>query len=692
MANALIARLNWVWESPAIAFSGGAWVASLPLTNLLDDRTLHYARTASADPADTRFAMDFGVVRRIDHVWLGYLNATDAALVRISIGGAPLDIDWTAQAAETVPAGWTFGRSSDGYYVDGSGVMVLAAAGEPRYDHDPLTGAPLGLLIEGFASAQLLANPEALGSWTTSGTTVSSNAAAAPNGATEADRLVEASGTSAHGITQAKTFAASQGYIFSGHFKAQQREWLCLKIDDGVAAKWAFFRLAGAGTVGHLSSGVTAKIQQLAGGWFRVSMRMVTASGAGAGTLAVYLATADGTDANPSYAGNTSNGLLGWGMKLEVTGTSLYPSSYLAGDRAAETMVLSGAALAFHIPADIAGVTLAAAFSMPVVHAASTDYWVAQIDDGAGDNRVGLEQFNAPSVAARVDAATSIVAALTLGTGAFDGTLKTAAVAVAANDVRAALAGTLSSHDTVAAFPTGLNRISLGGPAPVHIRRLLAFGARLTDADIEAGTVALDALGSSYPSVTGGWVAYVPTTQAPSGGYIAYGRPSNGQLPADERDPRGVSRLFVLLAGVDVSRLSFEFRDAGNPDGFLQISMLWAGMSVRPAINLQNGFTIGPIAEMNRRRSRGGTLHKRELWRRRRASGALRWQHRDLALATWLETAIARGGTGPILLCADPEGGIHVDRLTILGVLEEPTPVEHQQNYRWGWPIAIVEL
>lgn len=42
----------------------------------------------------------------------------------------------------------TFTRASSGTYGDSQGVLQTAATNEPRFDHDPVTGASLGLLIE----------------------------------------------------------------------------------------------------------------------------------------------------------------------------------------------------------------------------------------------------------------------------------------------------------------------------------------------------------------------------------------------------------------------------------------------------------------------------------------------------------------------------------------------------------------
>lgn len=51
-----------------------------------------------------------------------------------------------------LPPGITFTRASTATYFDSSGVRQIAGTNVPRIDHEPVTGAPRGLLIEGGAT------------------------------------------------------------------------------------------------------------------------------------------------------------------------------------------------------------------------------------------------------------------------------------------------------------------------------------------------------------------------------------------------------------------------------------------------------------------------------------------------------------------------------------------------------------
>lgn len=209
----------------------------------------------------------------------------------------------------------------------------------------------------------------------------------------------------------------------------------------------------------------------------------------------------------------------------------------------------------------------------------------------------------------------------------------------------------------------------------------------------DAGTVTVIADGDTIASGH----ALVPTTHTPSGGYIAFGRTSAaGKVPTDERGANGVSSLLVLDDAVAVTELVLQFSDTANPDGYFQIGQLWAGMSVRPSIPpVAGAFTIGTIEESRRRRSLGGTLHSRRLWSRRRITAVLEYQPEAEALPIWSELVARLGGTQPFLfsqLAPDGIAAIDQHRTTILGVLEEPTAVEHQVHDMWRWSMSIVEL
>jgi hypothetical protein len=87
-----------------------------------------------------------------------------------------------------------FSRASDGTYVDATGVLRTATINAPRFDHDPLTGAPRGLLIErtGTNLLPFSEDMEVVPDWFSNGAmTVGVDAIVGPDGRQAANALVD---------------------------------------------------------------------------------------------------------------------------------------------------------------------------------------------------------------------------------------------------------------------------------------------------------------------------------------------------------------------------------------------------------------------------------------------------------------------------------------------------------------------
>ena len=84
----------------------------------------------------------------------------------------------------------TFTRSTTGTYYNSSGVLTTAAIDAPRFDYNPSTLAPLGLLIE-QSSTNLLLQSQAYnnGYWGSVSTTASDNSVISPDGTTNASKI-----------------------------------------------------------------------------------------------------------------------------------------------------------------------------------------------------------------------------------------------------------------------------------------------------------------------------------------------------------------------------------------------------------------------------------------------------------------------------------------------------------------------
>ena len=104
----------------------------------------------------------------------------------------------------------TFTRASTATYFDAQGLMRTEASGVPRIDHDPVTGACKGLLIE-EARTNLFTNSENAGTaWSTkSGCTVAAGAMKSPTGTLTMDTMVESNTLGDHYLQRSITLAAN---------------------------------------------------------------------------------------------------------------------------------------------------------------------------------------------------------------------------------------------------------------------------------------------------------------------------------------------------------------------------------------------------------------------------------------------------------------------------------------------------
>ncbi|MCX7275536.1 MAG: hypothetical protein NTV19_20875 [Burkholderiales bacterium] len=140
----------------------GTPVASMPLSNLLDPQPRLRARLLGSAAG---VLVDFGADTAIDAAALISTTLPSDATVRWRVGPAEALVETTPlfdlrfdTGGITPPSGYTFRRASTGWCFDVTGALVAVAIDTPRYDHDPITLASLGLLME-EARANAVRNP-----------------------------------------------------------------------------------------------------------------------------------------------------------------------------------------------------------------------------------------------------------------------------------------------------------------------------------------------------------------------------------------------------------------------------------------------------------------------------------------------------------------------------------------------------
>jgi len=240
----------------------------------------------------------------------------------------------------------TFTRASAATRVNSTGLLESVASNVPRLDYDPITLECKGLLIE-ESRTNLLTYSEQFDNadWIKSRCTVTANAITAPDGTLTADKMVEDTQTGAHHLNRGGfAFVSGTTYTISQHVKAAERNKCALGLGNstvtfnGGAAAATFDLVAKTATKG--AYGLSAGIQELPGGWFRVWLTGTADSTGNDTAFAPFLNNGSTT----SYTGDGTSGIYIWGAQLEVGSfpTSYVPTTTTAVTRAADVAAMTG--------------------------------------------------------------------------------------------------------------------------------------------------------------------------------------------------------------------------------------------------------------------------------------------------------------------------------------------------------------
>jgi len=304
-------------------------------------------------------------------------------------------------ATQTFADTFTFARASSATYVDSSGNIQTATSGTARQAHHRYDGAAWvkkGLLLESEARTNLVTHSEDFtnAAWVKTNATVTGDAAASPDGTTNADKLVEDSSTGQHYVDdQSLSVTSGTSYAASVFAKADERGFLVISLFQSVPTNEVWFNLT-SGAVGTVSGTATASIEDFGGGWYRCSV-IVTANATGSNTR-FFIKLADADNSN-SYAGDGSSGLLIYGAQLEaVTAANPYPSSYIPTSgatvtRAAETLSVAAANMPDYQTPNVIGAELVTNGTFDT----DTSGWVAEANAAVSwsSGRVRVERTDA---------------------------------------------------------------------------------------------------------------------------------------------------------------------------------------------------------------------------------------------------------------------------------------------------------
>jgi hypothetical protein len=223
---------------------------------------------------------------------------------------------------------------------------VASAYYGPRFDYDPVTLAPRGLLIE-EQRVNLLLYSEQFDNvlWIKGNTTVTANATTSPDGTVDADKLTENTANAVHDVSQVAVVLAASGatYSLSVFLKAAERSFAFVGF-TGAAMNAPFVSVDLTTGVVTAVNGTVASSSSTAfgNGWWRVTITATTIT-TGNVTPGVRV-SADGLWANRIYTGDGTSGLFLYGAQTELGAfaTSYIPTVASTVTRAADVAVMTG--------------------------------------------------------------------------------------------------------------------------------------------------------------------------------------------------------------------------------------------------------------------------------------------------------------------------------------------------------------
>ncbi len=257
----------------------------------------------------------------------------------ISLGdGSTLTLDFTTGVLDSR---LTFTRSTTGTFINSSGYVTSAAINAPRFDHDPTTRAPRGLLVEGTAT-NLGSYSEDYSQATWSKVSVDrTTGQSSPDNQTGATLLTENTTSYAkHGLERTTTITAGV-HTFSVWVKGpntDSRRYVCVQLADGQATAARYTIVAdlqtGTITASGANNGTAGaptntghSITAYPNGWYRLTITMnCVASPVYPAVMLSDISTLFGGFNQPFYsAASPYKGLIVWGAQLETgSGASSY--------------------------------------------------------------------------------------------------------------------------------------------------------------------------------------------------------------------------------------------------------------------------------------------------------------------------------------------------------------------------------
>jgi hypothetical protein len=271
---------------------------------------------------------------------IGFNNSATAGWFPTYSGSGSLVYIWGAQLEQrsSVTAYNQTLNSALNNYIP---TLQTYAINAPRFDYDPVTRFPLGLLIE-QSSTNLCLYSGGIGGtgWIVENSaTILLNANIAPDGTQTATKISSLSTSLKYDTYQNRSITISTVYTFSAYLKYAGQRYGFLSMAGGVGDA-AIFDLQNNGNAVYLGTSITnTTVVSVGNGWYRCS---ITSTSPGT-TYNVQIGPTNSPSSLVS-SGDGFNGIYIWGAQLEALplATSYYPTTSVALTRGDDNASISG--------------------------------------------------------------------------------------------------------------------------------------------------------------------------------------------------------------------------------------------------------------------------------------------------------------------------------------------------------------
>ena len=367
--------------------------------------------------------------------------------------------------------------------VNSSGFIEAVNANLPRFDYDPVTLAPKGLLIEETRSNSVTFSEDFSNViWSLTGATISADAAVSPSGVANADKLVEDTSTGQHRTFQ--SFSATNGVAYTFTVYVKQAGRTLVKLTSATGAIFEATYDINAGTVTNTVSG-SASISAAGNGWYRL---IITATASATQSTNLQIRLVD-SGTNTSYTGDGISGIYLWGAQVEAGAfaTSYIPTTTTSLTRNADVVSMTGTNFSsWYNTSESTLLAEASTFSN-----AATDKFVANINNNGFPNRIlmnfsSLNNFSASVVSNSVTQVTG-----TNGVAAALNTPIKMCFATKLDNFAFSQSGVAPTTDSLGAMPVTVDRLWIGSAFTTaflngHMRQIKYWPQRVINAEVQA--------------------------------------------------------------------------------------------------------------------------------------------------------------------------------------------------------------